>query len=40
MAENRSLLTEFLLFPKSKVTKDDLFEALVDYEIKDRFRYL
>jgi hypothetical protein len=36
----RSLLTEFLLYPKAKGTKDELLAALVDYEIKDRFRFL
>jgi ribosomal protein L37AE/L43A len=35
-----SLLTKFLLYPTHKETKDNLLDALVTYEIKDRFRFL
>jgi hypothetical protein len=35
-----SLLTKFLLYPTLKNAKDNLLAGLVDYEIKERFRFL
>lgn len=35
-----SLLTKFLINPKSKITKDELLSSLVDYELINRFRDL
>jgi hypothetical protein len=35
-----SLLTKFLLYPTIKAAKDDLLAGLVDYEIKERIRFL
>jgi len=35
-----ALLTKFLLYPTLKSMKDDLLAGLVDYEIKERFRFL
>jgi len=35
-----SLLTKFLMAPTIKSLKDDLLAGLVDYEIKERFRFL
>jgi hypothetical protein len=35
-----SLLTKFLLYPTIQTTKDDLLAGLVDYEIKERIRFL
>jgi hypothetical protein len=35
-----ALLTRFLLYPTLKSMKDDLLAGLVDYEIKERFRFL
>ena len=35
-----SLLTKFLLYPALKDAKDNLLASLVDYELKERFRFL
>jgi len=35
-----ALLTKFLLYPMLKSMKDDLLAGLVDYEIKERFRFI
>ncbi len=35
-----SLLTKFLINPRSKITKDELLSSLVDYELINRFRDL
>jgi hypothetical protein len=35
-----SLLTKFLINPRSKISKDELLSSLVDYELINRFRDL
>ena len=34
------LLTKFLLYPTIQTTKDELLAGLVNYEIKERIRFL